>query len=34
MYYYFDDVNEIKDSDFDNILINEKSQENVLIYNM
>ena len=34
MYYYFDDVNEIKDSDFDNILIDEKSQENVLIYNM
>ena len=28
--YYFDDINEIEDFDFDNILLDEKSYENIL----
>ena len=32
--YYFDDIIKIKDSDLDNILIDEKSYENILIYNI
>ena len=30
--YYFDDIIEIKDFDFDNISFEEKSYENILIY--
>ena len=33
MCYYFDDINKIKDFDPDNILIDEKTYENVLVYN-
>ena len=33
-FYYFDDIIKIKDSDLDNILIDEKSYENILIYNI
>ena len=32
--YYFDDIIKIKNSDLDNILINEKSYENILVYNI
>ena len=31
--YYFDDIIKFEDFDFDNILIDEKSHENILIYN-
>ena len=34
IYYYFDDINNINDLNIDNILINEKSYENILIYNV
>ena len=34
MYYYFDDIMKIEDFDFDNILLNEKSYENILIYDV
>ena len=34
MSYYFDDVITIKDFDFDNISLNEKSSENILTYNI
>ena len=30
--YYFDDINKFEDLDFDNILIDEKLCENILIY--
>ena len=30
--YYFDDIVKIEDFDFDNILLEEKSSENILIY--
>ena len=33
-HYYFDDIIKFEDLDFDNILINEKSHENILIYNI
>ena len=33
-YQYFVDIIKIKDADFDNILIDEKSYENVLVYNI
>ena len=32
--YYFDGIIKIEDSDFDNILLNEKSYENILIYDI
>ena len=32
--YYFDDMIKIKDFDLDNILIDEKSYENILVYNI
>ena len=32
--YYFDDINKIEDLDLDNILIDEKSYENILVYNI
>ena len=32
--YYFDDIIELKDFDFDNILIDKKSHENILIYSI
>ena len=32
--YYFDDMLKIEDLDFDSILLNEKSDENILIYNI
>ena len=32
--YYFDDVIKLEDFDFNNILIDEKSHENVLIYDI
>ena len=32
--YYFDDITEIQDFDLDNILIDEKSYENILFYNI
>ena len=32
MSYYFDDVIKLEDFDFDNILIDEKSDANILIY--
>ena len=32
--YYFDDIIELEDFDLDNILIDEKSYENILIYNI
>ena len=31
--YYFDDIIRIDDSNFDNILTNERSYENILVYN-
>ena len=31
-YYYFDDIVKLEDFDLDNILIDEKSHENILIY--
>ena len=33
-YYYFDDIIKFEDFDFYNILIDEKSQENILIYDI
>ena len=33
MYYYQDDIIKLEDFDIDNILIDEKSNENILIYN-
>ena len=32
--YYFDEINKFGDFDFDSILLDEKSIENVLIYNI
>ena len=32
MCYYFDDIIKVEDFDFDNALLDEKSYENVLIY--
>ena len=32
MCYYFDDIAKFEDFDFDNILLDEKSYENILIY--
>ena len=32
--YYFNDIIKIKDFNLDNILIDEKSQENILFYNI
>ena len=32
--YYFDDMLKIEDLDFDSILLDEKSDENILIYNI
>ena len=32
--YYFDDIIKIEDFDFDNILLDGKSYENILIYNI
>ena len=32
--YYFDDIIKVEDIDFDNILIDEKSHENILIYDI
>ena len=32
MYYYFDEIPKIEDFDFDSILLDEKSYENILIY--
>ena len=32
--YYFDDIITLEGFDFDNILIDQKSQENILIYNI
>ena len=32
--YYFDDIIKIEDFNLDNILINEKSYENILVYNI
>ena len=32
--YYFDDIIEIDDFDFDNILINEKSYKYILVYHI
>ena len=34
MCYYFDDINKIENFDLDNILINEKSYESILVYNI
>ena len=34
MCYYFDDIIKIEDFDFDNLLLDEKSYENVMIYNI
>ena len=34
MYYYFDDIIKIENFDFGNILIHEKSYENVLVCNI
>ena len=34
MYYYFNGIMKIEDFDFDNILLNEKSYENILIYDV
>ena len=33
-YYYFDNIIKLKDFDIDNTLIDEKSQENILIYDI
>ena len=32
--YYFDDIIKIEDFDYDNILINQKSYKNILVYNI
>ena len=32
--YYFDDIMKVEDIDFDNILLDEKSYENTLVYNI
>ena len=32
--YYFDDIIKIEDFEFSNILLDEESQENILIYNV
>ena len=32
--YYFDDIIKLEDFDFDNVLIDEKSHENILIYDI
>ena len=32
--YYFDDIIQIEDFDFDNFLLNENSYENILVYNI
>ena len=32
--YYFDDILKIEDFDIDNILIDEKSYKNILVYNI
>ena len=32
MCYYFDDITKMEDSDFDNILLDKNSYENILIY--
>ena len=32
--YYFDDISKVKDFDLDNILIDKKSYENILVYNI
>ena len=32
--YYLDDMNEIEDFDLDNILIDEKLYENIIVYNI
>ena len=34
MCYYFDDIIKLEDFDIDNILMDEKSYENILIYNI
>ena len=34
IFYYFDDIIKIEDFDFDNILLDEKSYENILMYNI
>ena len=34
MCYYFDDIIELEDFEIDNILIEEKSHENILIYDI
>ena len=34
MCYYFDDIIKIEDFNLDNILIDEKSNENILVYNI
>ena len=34
MYYYFDDIIEIEEFMFDNILLDEKPYENILIYDI
>ena len=34
LYYYFDDIIKLEDFDLDNILIDEKSQVNILVYNI
>ena len=33
-YYYFDDIIKLEDFDFNNILIDEKSYKNILIYDI
>ena len=33
-YYYFDDIDKSEDFDFENILIDEESCKNILIYNI
>ena len=32
--YYLDDMNEVEDFDLDNILIDEKLYENIIVYNI
>ena len=32
--YYFDNIIKLEDVDFDNILVDEKSHENILVYNI
>ena len=34
MYYYFDDIIEIEEFMFDNLLLDEKPYENILIYDI